>query len=114
MTRLRSHGQCFAPNCGKAFNSKIHDASHASFDHIYVGIATESMRQSRAKQPKLCASCAAGEHQGRKTEYGCIEIVAPEPKDYVCGCETCKLGAITSPKRSHGRSESSGVVTCRF
>ena len=89
MTKLRSYGQCF--DCGQAFNSKVHDLTHTTFTHIYVGVNTAATRERRAKEPRLCPSCAAGEHKGRKTEYGCIEVVAPEPRDYVCGCDTCRL-----------------------
>lgn len=99
--------------CHLSIHYSIHVQSSEGFEHRYVSAEAAERRAKRASQPRLCVSCKNGRHDGRRSETGCIELVAPEPNDFVCGCEDCKLNPIPF-RLSTQRSDAEGVRQCRF
>ena len=109
-----SHGnggpKCAVDGCGRRRGAEIHIPSHPQFLHAYEyeSEASRDSRVGRARAPQVCELCASEKHSGIRTEVGCIETVAPPPRDFVCRCEVCRNSATASG--TVRRSDCEGVV----
>ena len=102
---MRPYG-CRVSGCGKSSYDSVHNRNHQFYAHDYAG------QKTRGKRDRLCKRCADGSHDGAKTEIGCIEVVAPPPLDFVCSCSQCREAY--RERSTRGRSDSEGMVSCRF
>ena len=103
----------FCAGCGERRHAMCHNATSPKFDHNYVNVRDLRRREARAKvAPLLCERCTAGTHDGERSEIGCLETVAPEPRNFVCTCPRCRVTA--RPHVSVPRSDAERVVHLHF
>jgi hypothetical protein len=106
---VRNSLGCLETGCGLTVTAAIHRFDTPAFRHAYLSPSELARRAARGSVPALCGHCAAGAHDGRSSEVGCLETVAPAPDDYVCTCQVCKF----APRRFYGSvsySSSQGVL----
>ncbi len=57
--------------------------------------------QGTQRGREMCESCERGEHRGSKSPAtGCLNVVAPAPRDHVCRCRDCGYGVAKRTKYS--------------
>jgi hypothetical protein len=45
----------------------------------------ENLKKNR--KPRICLSCAVGDHSYKHKEIGCLVVIGEPNHDYVCDCE---------------------------